>query len=696
MTARELMATNETADGDSGSGFLGAQAITSGGPQSAAPRGNGDSSAGRRETSEGAVYFEAALIGGEIHKPQQAHFAALTMRVDRGHHCLVVGGAAARRAAVFRAILAPQATVGAGVVGAPASVMHVSARPYVRPGSSLWDLLIFPHDKNQSIKRGVGERHLAAILRMMDFEFLLARAEDDWGRVVDWAKVLGPGEMYALALARLIYHSPAFALLDDMACLRADQIRQLFAVARRHHITLLVSSASPDPFDPLTRRADPSLLSCLGEFTRTLRLLDNGRWIFCSFGYSAHRPAFDDEPGEPLWGLAPESSKLRRRVSALSQCSTTERRWLMASPPPATESAGDSSRRQSRVVSPTLTARSSMSDFNCGDTMSPRVLSIDSALAKSTLLLRTLPIATTAAAPGASAASATTTTGSSSSSRASSSLASDEEAAGAFSGPAVSRVPAPEKELPSRVSSSVVAAAATASSVVEMDKTLPSDAAVPVENKQPPACTPAPLQNTKAAEPLPSVAVAVPAKNPFARSKNSQRSRPNLSLFAAAAKQAAIEEARQAQQPAVADISRRPFSRNGEEEEEEEGRAGGGAEENRVVEEDEEGSEVAVPAANASAAIVAKIRQTASSNGGGASSPSRIPRPPSQVSRKERASQQMDSSSMASLMATLSISSVGTKAMPPAAIDATTTGNDDESMALVQSLDDFTATLKSL
>ncbi|KAJ1896795.1 ATP-binding cassette sub- D member 1, partial [Coemansia sp. S17] len=187
-------------DGRAGSpGFLGIQVISSG--SNSDEKGSG-SEARQRESSEGGLFFEAAHIPN-THKPLAPHFTSLTMRVDCGHHCLVVGGTLARRQAVFKALLGTQA-LDSGLVGSPSSTIHVSSRPYVKPGSSLWDLLIFPHDKTQSIKRGISERHLATILRLMDFEFLLTRADDDWGRVVDWAKVLGAGELYALALARLV------------------------------------------------------------------------------------------------------------------------------------------------------------------------------------------------------------------------------------------------------------------------------------------------------------------------------------------------------------------------------------------------------------------------------------------------------------------------------------------------------------
>ncbi|KAJ1813277.1 hypothetical protein LPJ75_003259 [Coemansia sp. RSA 2598] len=198
-----------------------------------------------------------------------------------------------------------------------------------------------------------------------------------------------------------------FAILDgSLDCLRNDQVCQLFAAARMHHITMLVL-ADTDPFDHQVRRlgADAqadAYLACIGEFTRVLRVAADA-WEFCEFGYAAQRPAFESvEPVSFIWDAVQadvasreHQRRLSRRTSTLSQCSTTERRWLMnqessAAATPGSSSAGAetlASRRQSRVMSPPLTARSSVSDFSASaaaatlDT-SARMLTIDSALSK--------------------------------------------------------------------------------------------------------------------------------------------------------------------------------------------------------------------------------------------------------------------------------------------------------------------------
>ncbi|KAJ1940401.1 hypothetical protein GGF37_003994 [Kickxella alabastrina] len=217
----------------------------------------------------------------------------------------------------------------------------------------------------------------------MDFEFLLQRASDDWGYVVDWSKVLGPAELYAVSICRLLYHSPRFAIVDEtLDCLQPDQVRQLFVAARMHRVTLLALAES-NPFDKETTHG--ACVACLSEFTRVLRV-SRDAWEFGAVGSAQQQgPVFGAEEPEWLWATAEDEvqrrpGRLLRRTSTLSQCSTTERRWRTS------DSLG--SRRQSYVISPSLTVRSSFSDFSTIDQSSTfgsgtaRMLAIDNALAK--------------------------------------------------------------------------------------------------------------------------------------------------------------------------------------------------------------------------------------------------------------------------------------------------------------------------
>ncbi|KAJ2090757.1 ATP-binding cassette sub- D member 1 [Coemansia sp. RSA 986] len=434
---------DESSTAETKDGFLGIRVITSGSlPPSKQAAGESDSTMedssssddqGQCIESSEAITFDNVTIeyGPTFQTPgsrRTKYFTSLTMQIDRGHHCLVVGASAERRRS-FKAVLlgSSGSQVTKGTLRSPkphVGILYIDSRPYVKSGSSLWELLIFPHAKMQSMRRGISERHLLAILRFMDFEYLLEHVGDDWGKVVDWAKVLKKHELLAVSVCRMIYHAPAFALVDDaLALLGSTQVRQLFAAAKYHHVTLLVM-AEYDPFDAAAARVSrrwssvdsldsnedsSAFMTCIGEFARALRLNKDGAkqsempWSYCLFGYgSAERPAFDvTEERAWLWNslyasLASEESYvsgLQRRTSTLSQCSTTERHWLMTPDTPTASTIFSSestvSRRQSRVVSPALTARSSVSDFSTGAASSSlrRKLSSDLAPSRSRITI---------------------------------------------------------------------------------------------------------------------------------------------------------------------------------------------------------------------------------------------------------------------------------------------------------------------
>ncbi|KAJ2807626.1 ATP-binding cassette long-chain fatty acid transporter pxa2 [Coemansia guatemalensis] len=413
-------------------GHMGMQVIGSGGIREL---DDGAEASGRWEERDDALEADEAWIGAG-----GQHFAGLSMRIARGQHTLVVGGSRERRAALAAALTGGGAQqLWGGVIRSPAAhrgVAHVGGRAYVRAGSTLWDLLVFPHDKARALRRGVAERQLAALLGHLGFGFLLELVHDDWAMSIDWAKVLGARDLAALALCRLLYHAPAFALVDDaaLAALAPANVQSLFAAANHHRITIVVLAAA-DPFEPHisasldSRNANHSethgsagFLASIGEFSRALRLREGNAWQFCAFGYgSAERVAFD-AGAEPTWVWALHDtaalgskadgeyrSRLQRRASTLSQCSTTERRWLVTPEYPLSPVHADrgSRRHSSRLVSPVLSPRSSVSDLGAATTLDisslgSRLRRVDSVLSSLSASRQPTP-PPAAAGPGASA-----------------------------------------------------------------------------------------------------------------------------------------------------------------------------------------------------------------------------------------------------------------------------------------------------
>ena len=65
-----------------------------------------------------------------------------------------------------------------------------------------------------SSKDAIDETRLRQLLREVDLETLVDR-EGSFGSEVNWGEVLSLGEQQRLGMARLFYHKPRFAILDE-------------------------------------------------------------------------------------------------------------------------------------------------------------------------------------------------------------------------------------------------------------------------------------------------------------------------------------------------------------------------------------------------------------------------------------------------------------------------------------------------
>lgn len=293
-------------------------------------------------------------------QPSECLLRNLTFQINRHQHCLITCNASIRQA-LTKTLLGTWPPTK-GTVDTPEGITHINGRPYIKTGHSLWDLMVFPHEKSQSQRlHGVGEPQLSLILKRLRLESLLEHSSQEWGRAVDWNKLLTKSELSGVSLCRLIYHSPALALLDDSVLphLSDYQLSELFEVAQLHQITLMVITAQP---------------VSTGFFSTHLEISSPDHTFQL---HQLNQPI--DTPLSPKWiwksSQLDHQSRLHRRASTLSQCSTTERRWLSPT-----------------ASSPCLTARSSVSDFrqqqaSIGSAMGgelvaarARMLTIDSAL----------------------------------------------------------------------------------------------------------------------------------------------------------------------------------------------------------------------------------------------------------------------------------------------------------------------------
>lgn len=98
-------------------------------------------------------------------------------------------------------------------------LFYICQKPYMTLGS-LRSQLIFPDTQSK-----LTDNELIDILGIVELRYLLDR-EHTLDSVNDWQDVLSGGEKQRMALARLIYHRPQFAILDECTSAVAIDVEQ--------------------------------------------------------------------------------------------------------------------------------------------------------------------------------------------------------------------------------------------------------------------------------------------------------------------------------------------------------------------------------------------------------------------------------------------------------------------------------------
>lgn len=133
-----------------------------------------------------------------------------------------------------------------GTLGKPAqsSIFYVPQKPYL-PLGTLRDQIIYPQDQQEMLQRGNSEEDLLELLRIVRLEYIVER-EGGWDKLNDWADVLSGGEKQRIAMARLFYHQPRFAILDECtSAVSVDVEAILYERCKELGISLITVSHRP-------------------------------------------------------------------------------------------------------------------------------------------------------------------------------------------------------------------------------------------------------------------------------------------------------------------------------------------------------------------------------------------------------------------------------------------------------------------
>jgi ATP-binding cassette subfamily D (ALD) protein 3 len=106
----------------------------------------------------------------------------------------------------------------------------------------LRDQLTYPHSGAEALRRGTTDKQLEEHMRRAQLGYLLER-EGGLDTIADWLDVLSGGEKQRIAMARLFYHKPQFAILDECtSAVSVDVEGSMYKYCREVGITLLTVS----------------------------------------------------------------------------------------------------------------------------------------------------------------------------------------------------------------------------------------------------------------------------------------------------------------------------------------------------------------------------------------------------------------------------------------------------------------------
>ncbi|ORX34748.1 ABC transporter transmembrane region 2-domain-containing protein [Kockovaella imperatae] len=188
---------------------------------------------------------------------------SLDLRVEAVEHTLITGPNGVGKTSISR-IAAQLWPTWSGLLErphyGPGGIFFLPQRPYLSIGS-LRDQVIYPQTYAEMKSQGRTDAELMQILENVHLAYLPSR-EGGWETRKEWKDVLSGGEKQRMGMARLFYHRPRYAILDECTSAVSSDVEGLmYEHAKTLGITLITISHRPSLLKYHTRHLR------LGEMT---------------------------------------------------------------------------------------------------------------------------------------------------------------------------------------------------------------------------------------------------------------------------------------------------------------------------------------------------------------------------------------------------------------------------------------------
>ncbi|CAE6454068.1 unnamed protein product [Rhizoctonia solani] len=224
----------------------------------------------------------------------------LNLRIEKGEHLMITGPNGVGKTAIAR-VLAGLWEAGGLVEGK--GIFVIPQRAYMVVGT-LRDQIVYPLTYADHVAAGGTDAELMDILTHVHLAYLPER-EGGWNTRKEWKDVLSGGERQRMGMARLFYHRPKFAILDECTSAVSTDVEGLmYQHAKDLGITLVTISHRPT-----LNKYHKWLLTLCGDST--------GSWTYTRVGTEEERMELDREI-ERLEAQLSEVTQWERRLKEVA------------------------------------------------------------------------------------------------------------------------------------------------------------------------------------------------------------------------------------------------------------------------------------------------------------------------------------------------------------------------------------------